>query len=74
MAYLLLTSYLSLLSHFHMRTHVEIIEEWPSCRIWDADSGKEKAKLKGHAVGVASVAISSDGKTIVSGSWDQTIR
>ena len=43
-------------------------------RVWDAETGKEKAKLEGHSGPVSSVAISSDGKTIVSGSWDKTIR
>ena len=73
-AHLLLTSITSLLFHFYMRTHVEVIEEWSNCRIWDVESGKEKAKLEGHTNRVTSVAISSDGKTIVSGSWDTTIR
>ncbi len=57
-----------------MRTHVEIIEELPCCRIWDVETGKEKAKLEGHTNWVQSVAISTDGKTIVSGSVDKTIR
>ena len=38
------------------------------------ETGKEKAKLEGHTNWVKSVAISSDGKTIVSGSVDKTIR
>ena len=45
-----------------------------SCRIWDADAGKVKAELKGHTESVTSVAINTDGKTIVSGSLDKTIR
>ena len=53
---------------------MEIIEETPPCRILDAESGKETAKLEGHNNVVSSVAISSDGKTIVSGSFDKTIR
>ena len=44
------------------------------CSIWDADTGKEMAKFEGHSKLVFSVAISTDGKTIVSGSWDNTIR
>ena len=38
------------------------------------ETGKEKAVLEGHTRSVTSVAISSDGKTIVSGSYDNTIR
>ena len=58
-----------------MSIHVEIIEERPSCRIWDAETGKAKAKLEGHSAQINSakinsVAISSDGKTIVSGAGD----
>ena len=37
-------------------------------------TGKETSKLEGHTQEVASVAISPDGKTIVSGSRDNTIR
>ncbi len=37
-------------------------------------AGKEMSKLEGHNSGVYSVAISPDGKTIVSGSSDKTIR
>ncbi len=33
-------------------------------------SGTQKRKLEGHAASVNSVAISSDGKTVVSGSGD----
>ena len=38
------------------------------------ETGKEKATLEGHSDWVKSVAISADGKTIVSGSDDKTIR
>jgi WD40 repeat protein len=37
-------------------------------------TGKETSKLEGHTALVLSVAISPDGKTIVSGSCDNTIR
>jgi WD40 repeat protein len=37
-------------------------------------TGKEMSKLEGHSDCVKSVAISLDGKTIVSGSDDKTIR
>jgi WD40 repeat protein len=37
-------------------------------------TGKETSKLEGHGGNVYSVSISPDGKTIVSGSNDKTIR
>ena len=37
------------------------------------ETGKEKAVLKGHTAGVNSVAYSSDGRTLASGSDDRTI-
>ena len=37
-------------------------------------TGKETSKLEGHTAQVLSVAINPDGKTIVSGSCDNTIR
>ncbi|MBW4606442.1 MAG: AAA-like domain-containing protein [Hassallia sp. WJT32-NPBG1] len=35
---------------------------------------QEKNTLEGHSSGVTSVAFSSDGKTVASGSWDRTIK
>ena len=46
----------------------------PGCRIWDAETGKEKARLEGHSDSVMCVAFSSVGDTIVSGSKDRTLR
>ena len=42
--------------------------------VWDLASGEVKSTLKGHTNNVSSVAISPDGQTIVSGSWDNTLR
>ena len=42
--------------------------------VWALETGTEKSKLEGHSNSVFSVAISLDGKTIVSGSGDKTIR
>ncbi len=42
--------------------------------VWDMATGKEMSKLEGHSREVYSVAISLDGKTIVSGSYDSTVR
>jgi WD40 repeat protein len=36
--------------------------------------GQETLTLKGHSDAVASVSFSPDGKRIVSGSWDDTLK
>jgi hypothetical protein len=43
-------------------------------RVWDMASGTQTRKLEGHDRAVSSVAISSDNKNVVSGSWDKTVR
>ena len=43
-------------------------------RIWDLESGACRSTLQGHTNWVYSVAISTDGKTVVSGSHDYTVR
>ena len=44
-------------------------------RVWDADTGQHIGDpLTGHTDSVASVAFSPDGKRIVSGSADNTVR
>src|SRR5262249_30221554 len=45
-----------------------------TARLWDAETGQEKAALTGHAEGITSVAFSPDGKTILTGSRDGTAR
>jgi WD40 repeat protein len=42
--------------------------------VWDATSGQETLTLKGHAGQVTSVAFSPEGKRIVSGSFDNTVK
>eukprot|EP00694_Reclinomonas_americana_P005839 EC795383.1.p2 GENE.EC795383.1~~EC795383.1.p2 ORF type:complete len:117 (+),score=21.39 EC795383.1:192-542(+) len=43
-------------------------------RLWSLASGEEVQRLEGHTDWVRSVAVTSDGQRIVSGSWDRTIR
>ena len=43
-------------------------------RVWDAKTGQAMHTLKGHANGVTSVAFSPDGKQVVSGSLDFTVK
>ena len=43
-------------------------------KVWDVGTGQERATLKGHTDAVSSVALSGDGKTLVSGSVDGTVR
>ncbi|MDQ2920644.1 MAG: caspase family protein, partial [Acidobacteriota bacterium] len=42
--------------------------------LWDVSTGQELGALKGHGKGVTSVAFSSDGRLLASGSTDNTIR
>jgi WD40 repeat protein len=42
-------------------------------RLWDVASGQQRAVFKGHTKAVTSVAFSSDGKTLASGSYDDTV-
>jgi WD40 repeat protein len=43
-------------------------------RLWDAGTGQQITALNGHTSPVTSVAFSHDGRCIVSGSADQTLR
>ena len=41
--------------------------------VWDLASGEVRSTLQGHAGDVNTVAISPDGKTVVSGSQGNTV-
>jgi WD40 repeat protein len=43
-------------------------------KVWDAQTGQETLTLKGHSSWVNSVSFSPDGKRIVSGSSDNTLK
>jgi WD40 repeat protein len=45
-----------------------------TARIWDVESGKETAVLKGHEGAVSSAAFSRDGTRVVTASQDGTVR
>ncbi len=46
----------------------------PLCRVWDLESGVCVKMLKGHVYEVSSLAVCLDGKTVVSGSDDNSVR
>ncbi len=54
--------------HSDLLIHLSYIE------LWDVASGTRKATLKGHKNRINSVAFSPDGKTLASGSRDNTVR
>eukprot|EP00873_Tetraselmis_striata_P035522 jgi/Tetstr1/455786/TSEL_042583.t2 len=43
-------------------------------RVWDAATGKQRARLTGHTATVTGVAFAADGATLASASWDGTAR
>src|SRR5260221_1952353 len=53
-----------------------MVTRWahPCFRLWDTQTGQSLRTLEGHSRNVNSVAWSSDGRMLASGSYDQTIR
>jgi WD40 repeat protein len=45
-----------------------------TAKIWNVDSGEEKASLKGHTGPIMSVAFSADAKSLATGSIDKTVK
>jgi WD40 repeat protein len=43
-------------------------------KVWDASTGQELVSLPTHPLYVAAVAFAPDGKSLVTGCWDRTIR
>nr|NCQ93149.1 WD40 repeat domain-containing protein [Microcystis aeruginosa LG13-13]NCR06272.1 WD40 repeat domain-containing protein [Microcystis aeruginosa LG13-03]NCR64527.1 WD40 repeat domain-containing protein [Microcystis aeruginosa LG11-05] len=43
-------------------------------KLWNVETGQEIRTLQGHDSYVTSVNFSPDGKTLVSGRWDKTIK
>jgi WD40 repeat protein/tRNA A-37 threonylcarbamoyl transferase component Bud32 len=43
-------------------------------KVWDAETGKERASLERHISRVLCVAYSADGRRLASASWDRTVR
>ncbi len=45
-----------------------------TARVWNVQSGRQMAQLRGHTGAVASTAFSPDGRYVVTGAWDGTVR
>lgn len=43
-------------------------------KLWQSRTGKEVATLSGHTGGISAIVFSQDSKTLISSSWDGTIR
>jgi prepilin-type processing-associated H-X9-DG protein len=51
-----------------------ITAEDKTLKVWEARTGRNELTLKGHTGAVTSVAVSTDGERIVSGSTDKTVK
>jgi WD40 repeat protein len=55
-------------------TRVVTSDRAPVARVWDAATGRERARLEGHQGAVRCAAFSPDGRHVVTGSEDATAR
>ncbi|MBI2445794.1 caspase family protein [Candidatus Micrarchaeota archaeon] len=51
-----------------------IADAGDTVKLWDVATGREIRTLKGHSDRVSSVAVSPDGLTVLTGSWDRTAK
>jgi WD40 repeat protein len=42
--------------------------------VWDLDNGRALRTLEGHASHVSGVALTLDGRRVISASWDKTLK
>jgi RNA polymerase sigma factor (sigma-70 family) len=42
--------------------------------LWDARTGQEKGRYRGHSARARAVGFTADGKTLASGGWDKTVK
>src|SRR5262245_25274115 len=54
--------------------HFTAVEAPATVRLWNVETGKEVRALAGHALEVSSVAFAPNGKSLLSSSFDQTVR
>src|SRR5262245_44996713 len=45
-----------------------------SARLWDVKTGQQKQQFDGHTEAITSIAVSSDGRFLITGSFDKTAR
>src|SRR5690606_39563441 len=44
--------------------------DWDAARLWDAETGEQRAELIGHDAEVVSAAFSRDGRLVLTADWD----
>ena len=59
---------------FSERAHAALGSDDKTLKLWDAATGKLLRTFEGHSSAVCSVALSPDGRTVLSGSDDKTLK